>query len=191
MSEHLLMRARRGRRARRSRGQALVEFAAFFVLVMFLLAGVVNIGGLLNDHVSLEYATRQAARTGAVLGQSSNADCAIVGAINAATSNMPNLQVNTIIIYKANASGQPQGLSTETIYSGTATCDPLSGTITPSATTNNYPPSSRSNTPYTEDSLGVEIDYSYTFQIPLITTGAFNAYDRAVMPVSPIVNPTP
>lgn len=187
-------RALRARsRAKRSRGQALVEFAAFFVFIMLLVAGVVDIGGLLDDHVSIEYATRQGARTAAVLGPQASADCAIIGAVQAAVANMPNMVVNQIIIYKAGADGMPLGTSTETSYAGNTTCTVTgtSFTLSRAAILNNYPPASRSNTPFTGDSVGVELDYTYTFQLPLLGAGTFAAADRAIMPVSPITVPTP
>jgi Flp pilus assembly protein TadG len=181
------------RRSRRSPGQALVEFAAFFVFIMLLVAGVVDIGGLLDDHVSIEYATRQGARTAAVLGTQSVADCAIIGAINAAVANMPNMRVTQIIIYKSGANGLPLGSSSETIYPGNTICT-VSGssyTLSQVPTLNNYPPANRSNLAFTEDSVGIELDYTYTFQLPILGGGTFSAADRAIMPVSPITVPTP
>jgi len=187
----------RGMPARRqgapaARGQALVEFAAFFTLIMMLLAGLINVGGLLDDHLNVMYAARQGARTAAVMGTQSMSDCAIVGAVQAALANVPNLQLQQIVIYRADAYGKPQGTSSETIYPGATACTISGGTasFSLSPTTNNYPPGARNNTPYTEDSVGVELDYTYTFQFPLFG-GRFSAADRSVMPVSPITIPTP
>jgi hypothetical protein len=181
------------RRERGQRGQALLEFAAFFVLILFLVAGVVDVGGLLNDHVSIEYATRQAARTGAVLGNQPTADCAIVSAINAAISSVSNVTVTQVMIYDAGADGLPQGATTESIYAGDPTCSILSGTPTLSeaASPNNYPPSSRSDNPFSEDSLGIQVSYDYTFQFPLLGGGAYQGTDYTVMPINPVVLPTP
>lgn len=194
MKAHAKACALRARvRPRRSRGQALIEFTAFFVFIMLLAAGVVDIGGLLDDHVSIEYATRQGARTAAVLGNQSSADCAIIGAIDAAVANMPNMTVNQIVIYKAGSDGLPLGTTTETIYPGNTTCTVSGTTYTLSQvpSINNYPPANRSNLAYTEDTVGIELDYTYTFQLPLLGAGTFSAADRTVMPVSPITVPTP
>jgi Flp pilus assembly protein TadG len=179
--------------SRRSRGQALVEFTAFFVFMMFLLAGVVDIGGLLNDHVSIEYASRQGARTGAVMGTQTNSDCAIVGAIDAAVANMPSMQLTQIIIYQADSNGLPVDSTHETIYPGNTTCTVSGGvpTLSQAPTQNGYPPTSRSNQAFTEDSMGIELDYTYTFTFPLLGSGTFSASDRAVMPVDPVTVPTP
>ena len=194
MNAHARVMAHRARsRRRRSSGQALVEFAAFFVFIMLLIAGIVDIGGLLDDHVSIEYATRQGARTAAVLGNQSTADCAIIGAIDAAVSNMPNMVINQIIIYKAGSNGLPLGTSTETSYPGNTLCTVSGSTFSLSQfpILNNYPPANRSNLAFAEDSVGVELDYTYTFQLPLLGSGTFSASDRTIMPVSPIVIATP
>ncbi len=186
-------RGRRSKGLRHSAGQALIEFAAFFVFMMLLIAGIVDVGGLLDDHVSIVYATRQGARTAAVLGTQPSADCAIIGAIDAAVANMPNMVVTQIIIYKAGSDGLPLGTTTETSYPGNTTCTVAGGTysLSQAPILNNYPPANRSNAAYTEDSVGVELDYTYTFQLPLLGSGTFSAADRTVMPVSPIAIATP
>jgi Flp pilus assembly protein TadG len=193
------MRGRAGRR--RSRAQALVEFATFFVAIMFLLAGMVDIGGLLDDHVNIVYAARQGARTAAVMGQNASADCAIIGAVNAAMANVPNVQVTRIIIYKSDANGAPMLNSSnqpiENAYATGVTCTVSGGTGTLNQTPspNNYPATSRNNALFTEDSIGVEVDYNYTFRLPFapmnLGNSSFFAYDRAIQPVNPITVPTP
>ena len=190
----------RGRRVRRpcrpdgQRGQALLEFAAFLTILLFLIAGVVDVGGLLNDHVTIEYATRQGARTGSVLGDQPISDCAIISAVNAAVANDTSLTITQIIIYSAGADGQPQGMGIdESVYAGDPTCTISSGTSTLSEapSPDNYPPSARNDNPYIEDSLGVEVSYSYAFQFPLLGSGVFQSTDYTVMPINPVVLPTP
>ena len=158
-----------------------------------MVSGVVDVGGLLNAHVSIEYATQQAARVGSVLGDQPTADCGIVSAVNAALSNVANVTVTQIMIYDAGVDGQPQGMSTESIYAGDPTCSIVGGvaTVSPTASPDNYPPSSRNDTPYTEDSLGVQVSYTYAFQFPLIGNGVFASTDYTVMPINPMVLPTP
>jgi Flp pilus assembly protein TadG len=185
----------RPRRRRASSGQALVEFMAFLIFLLFLVQGVVNVGGLLDDHLSIVYATRQGARTAAVLGQQANADCAVVGAVNAAMAGLANVTVTKITVYQANASGQLAGPAD--VYSTTTSGPPIictGTTITPAATQSNYAPTSRNNLPFTEDSIGVRVDYVYTFQFPFFSGGTFAASDYTVMPVNPVglpITPTP
>jgi hypothetical protein len=181
----------RGRRS--ESGQALLEFALFVALILFMIAGVVDVGGLLNDHVSVEYATRQAARTGAVLGSQPTADCAIISAVNASLSSRANIAVTQIMIYNAGADGLPQGIASETVYAGDPTCTIVGNTPTLSevASPDNYAPDLRNDNPYTEDSLGVQVNYTYTFQFPLLGSGTFQTSDYTVMPINPVVLPTP
>jgi len=69
--------------------------------------------------------------------------------------------------------------------------------VQPAALSTGWPPSARSNQPFYEDSLGVQIDYSYTFQFQLVGGGTFTSSDRAIMPIevvgiaSPAPTPTP
>ena len=192
-----------GRRTRRLlRGQALLEFAIFFQVLLFLTIGVIDIGGLLDDHVSIEYAARQGARTGAVLGNAAPAatpystDCAIIGAVQAALVGVPNVSLQWIHIYDAGPDGSfvagspiPQDL-----YAGNSQCGISGGlpTITPAPNPANlnWAPSARNSAAFSEDSLGVQLDYSYTFQFPLVFTGTFLSSDRAIMPLNPAVIPS-
>lgn len=195
-------------RHRRDRGQALIEFAMFFLFLVTLTAGIVDIGGLLNDHINIEYGARQGARTGSVLGNQGAADCAIIGAVDAALSNMPNLQIKGIKVYQAASNGLSTGKEDD--YPAGTSCQVTSGVpciivnggacngnngvcVVPPATACSYLPSARNNTPYTEDSLGVEVDYSYTFSFgfALLISGAFTSSDHAVMPINPVAIPSP
>jgi hypothetical protein len=56
---------RRARRRSAERGQSLVELALVVSLLMFMLAGIVEYGFLLNRYLNLVDATREAARLGA------------------------------------------------------------------------------------------------------------------------------
>lgn len=205
------IRAKRGqrgslgaRRRRRSRGQALLEFSMFVLTMIYLTAGVADVGGLLDDHISLEYAVRQGARTGSVLGNQSNADCAIIDSIDAAVTNMPNLTITEVQIYDAGTNGQilnsSGGVPLVDDYKGNSpycTVSVSGGTTTtiiaPAATTLNYPPANRNNQPFNEDSIGVKVSYSYQIQFSFagFFSGSFNAYDYAVMPINPIAIPSP
>src|SRR6185437_13400203 len=106
-----------------------------------------------------------------------------IGAIQAALTGEPNLTIKQITIYKAGADGLPSG-STKNVYAGNAKCVTSGGasTVQPAALSTGWPPSARSNQPFYEDSLGVQIDYSYTFQFQLVGSGTFSSSDHAVMP---------
>lgn len=184
------------RRRQRQRGQALIEFAMFFLILLYLLAGGTNITFLLNTHLNIVYAARQGARTGAVLGNQGGVtgydpDCAVIGAVDAAVAGMPNLRINKITIYLAGPTGQTVSPALQDRYLGTATCVVTGSvpSIVPSSAIliQGWLPAARNNLPFTADSLGVRIDYTYTFQFPIVPSyGSVTTFDYAVMPIEPV-----
>lgn len=191
-------------RPRRNRGQALLEFSMFVLIMIYMTAGVADIGGLLDDHISLEYAVRQGARTGSVLGNQSNTDCAIIDSIDAAVSGMPNLTITEVQIYDAgtngnvlnDGSGNPlmDDYKGNNPYCTVSTSGGVTTTsISPAGNPLNYLPESRNNQPFNEDSIGVKVFYAYKIQFSFagFFSGTLNAYDYAVMPINPIAIPSP
>ncbi|HEU0028528.1 MAG TPA: TadE/TadG family type IV pilus assembly protein [Ktedonobacterales bacterium] len=194
-------------RRRKSRGQALVELMLFFPLLVFMVVGSTDISTLLDDHLAIVYAARAAARVGSVMGNNQYADCAIIGAVQAALASNRDVTLNQITIYQAtktgaiatNGSSQPL----EDVYPGSAMCvstSPSSGTISVSATVANWPPGGacpacRDATPFTEQSIGVKLDYTYQFEFTPLGGGTFTSSDYAVMPIEVVINqnatPTP
>lgn len=192
------------------RGQALIEFSFIVVILLFLIVGVTDIATLLDVHESLVYAARQGARTGAVIGPVSGADCAIVGAIHSALINQPNLTLNTIYIYQATpgdgvlANGS-RGSAVYEEYPGSVDCNSngqifntQTGTTPQPPLVDGWPPTkadgsaNRMDTPFTnDDSLGVELDYSYQFQFNILGTGNLTGFDYSVFQMNPAALPTP
>ena len=64
-----LLRSRRDR----SRGQSLVEFSVLVPAFMLLLFGMLEFGFVFTHNLTLEYATREGARTGAALADGGTA----------------------------------------------------------------------------------------------------------------------
>jgi Flp pilus assembly protein TadG len=189
-------------RRRANRGQALIELALFFPLLMFMVVGSTDISALLDDHLNIVYAARAGARVGSVMGMNQYADCAVIGAVQAALASDQSITIHQIIIYKADASGgialDSNNNPVEEAYPGTTTCistSPSSGTPSTSPTVDNWPPSSRDVTPFTEQSIGVKIVYTYTYQFDPLGAGTFSSSDYAVMPLEVVINqnatPTP
>lgn len=181
----MLTRSRSGSRPGVARGQALVEFALLLSLLLLMVAAATDEAALLNDHVSIVYASRQGARTASVLGTATDADCATIGAIHAAMATEASITLTRIVIYKAGADGQPASTALEDIYPGNAQCIVSNGaaTITPGAISVGWASSARSTTPFYEDSVGVELDFTYTFQFQLLGSGTLSGTDDAVMPL--------
>lgn len=178
------------RRRRVSRGQALVETALLFTILMLLVAGATDISTLLTDHLNIVYAARQGARIGSTLGASASADCGVIGAVQAALAGDANISLTQIIIYESDANGLPVA-SAEEVYVGSTQCDISTGQPTNLPSVNTWPASARNNTAFLENSVGVELDYRYTFQLNLLGGGSFLSSDHAVAPIEPTLNPTP
>jgi Flp pilus assembly protein TadG len=195
----LMSKARTRRRRGASRGQALVEFMVFVLLLVSMVLGATDIANLLDDHLNIVYAARTGARVGAVMGRNSFADCATIGAIQAALANSPNVQLTLITIYQVDPlnPGLPSA-SSEEVYPGNTMCtstNPNTGTLTQSPSPNTWPASGRNVNPFTESSIGVKLNYTYTFAFEPLGSGTFPSSDFAVMPLEIVINqvatPTP
>ena len=114
------MTARSGPRRDRSRGQALVEFSVLVPAFMLILFGMLEFGFVFTHNLTLEYATREGARTGAALadGGGNAAICAtidpqIIAAVERVLTSpgspIDETHVTTIQIWKATAAGVPTG----------------------------------------------------------------------------------
>jgi Flp pilus assembly protein TadG len=184
-STWLLHASRSGGRPGVARGQALVEFALLLSVLLLLLAGATDEATLLNDHLSIVYAARQGARTASVLGRATDTDCAVIGAVHAALANEGSIALTRIVIYKAGADGRPVSSSLQDVYAGNAQCISSNGvaTVSPAAISIGWSPSARNTQPFFEDSAGVEIDFTYTFQFQLLGSGSLLGTDYAVMPL--------
>lgn len=182
-------RQRMLRKQKRQRGQALVEFAVIMSFVLFpILAGAVDLSNLLDSHMGIVYATRQAARVGAEEDQNAVADCAILGSVFAATQNLNLVTITRIVIFQVDSNGNITG--NKDVYAGNPGCpNPASPPVATPNTWNpaSTPPGVRDDSPPNEDSIGVEIDYSYSWQTGFIAIGNFNGTDQTVMKLNPVV----
>jgi hypothetical protein len=124
----------------RARGQSLVEFSMIITVVMLLLLGMLEFGFVFDHHLTLEYATREGARVGSAMGKTAtpngatvpcdaagneSVDKQIVAAvqrvITSPGSAVVKSRVTEIRIYKANATGDITGSSSNKwIYSASS-----------------------------------------------------------------------
>lgn len=173
------------RRLQRHYGQSLVEFAFFFSIILILIGALIDMTTLLDDHLMVVHATQQGALAGALSGNNSLADCEILAAIYAQTQRLTNVSIARITIYQASSTGTPLGgvgsTTTANVYPGNPGCP--SPASPPSPSIANWQPSVRNAALYTENSLGVEIDYSYSWQTMLINVGSISLSDASVMPI--------
>jgi len=110
-----------------ARGQGVVEFAIILPAILLLLLGVLEFGFAFDHHLTLEYATREGARTGAALANGGNppgcgagqspdrsfVDPLIVAAVERVLTSPGSPvavdQVSRITIYRADADGNATG----------------------------------------------------------------------------------
>ncbi|HEU5200038.1 MAG TPA: hypothetical protein VFU32_10390, partial [Ktedonobacterales bacterium] len=75
-------------------------------------------------------------------------------------------------------------------YAGNPGCPtPPNPPITASPNTWNpaIDPTLRDDSPPNEDSIGIEIDYTYSWQTGFIATGNFTGTDQTIMKLNPVV----
>lgn len=173
-----------------SDGQALVEFAFIIPLFLLLLLGMMEFGVAFNRQLTLEYATREGARTGAALvngggtlgcggGQSPNAadvDPQIIAAVERVLKEPPNdvpilrpidiSQVQGIRVFEVTYSGTITGKGNDWAYSAGAgpVIDGQNLDFVQSSVSWSACSRSNANPP---GSIGVSIVYRYNFITPL------------------------
>jgi hypothetical protein len=181
------------RRRRRSRGQALVEFALAFPIFIVLLLATIEFAFAFNAVLSLNYASRDASLIAAEAGSNNGADCVIVAQVLADLKPpVDSSKITQIIIYRANSSGGPYGggsyVSVGNVWApGTTDCSAYGGSATlPFArTTTNYVEGlpnlatgvggrcdylagCPNNSLRTRDTVGVQVSYTYSWHTPLM-----------------------
>lgn len=196
-----IMRHQRGA----ERGQGMIEFAMVLPLIAMLLLGAIEFGSAYNHHLTLEYATREGARSGGALangggplgcggGQSPNAatvDPQIIAAVErvltAAGSPIVLTDIQRIEIYHADPNGSVISGQTNVWLYGPGG-PPVDGKVLDfyqSSVAWNACQRQNSNP---ADSIGVSLTYRYQAVTALgnfVAIGTITMKDRAVMPVSP------
>jgi hypothetical protein len=196
-------------RERWQRGQAMVETAMVLPLLLLIVIGTLEFGMAFDHNLSIEYATREGARTGAALangggplgcgsGESPNAanvDPAIIAAVErvltSAGSPLRVDEVSEIRIYKANTSGQEPSGGPVNVWTYAAGAGPVVGgaalDFIPDPSRQSWPACSRTNGA-NPDYIGVSLRYRYQMQTPLgsmISMFEIHMQDRTVMSLNP------
>ncbi len=156
---------------RRQLGQSLVEFALVAPLFLLVIFGTIEFCFLYQSVNTANFAAREGARVGAVLGPTDpNADDKIKQAIFSATASGASLlfsQIQMIEIFKSNQNGAvPATLAScrqaanEDVYDGQGNVCNVNAC---SGTTVCWPPSARNATFNASDYLGVRITFVYNW----------------------------
>lgn len=185
------------------RGQSLVEYAMTVPVFLLILLGMLEFGFAFSHHLTMEYSTREGARTGASLANGSDqVACAIVDdqviaavqrVLTGAGSQVSINRIGEIRVYKADANGRELGpVNVWTLGAG-PTVEGVA--LKFRETSSGWNACGRKNlqvgTSDRVDSIGVSITYDYDFVTPLGSlmgiagTAQLRMTDRTVMSLNP------
>ena len=188
-------------------GQSLVEFTMLVPLFLLILFGMVEFGFVFTHNLTLEYATREGARTGAALanGGGNTTTCAVIDpqivaaverVLKSPGSPIDISRVSQIQIWKAATPGGTPitGAVNTWTYTGTATGPTIDGQqLDFTQQSQQWAPCTRDNGS-SPDSVGVSLVYTYRLVTPLSGIAAFfggptaatlGMNDRTVMALNP------
>jgi TadE-like protein len=202
----------RVRRRDRSRGQSLVEFSILVPVILLILLGVLEFGFVFDETMTITYATREGARSGAAFanGNSTTMPCSssvdvdkyIVAAVQRVLegpgSRIAVGRVSEVRIYNANSAGNQIGGQANVWTPATDAGPVVDGQALDFVqSTTAWNACTRTNTwvgTTPPDSIGVSIRYRYQFVTPLAaivsffgpsTTTGLDVSDRSVMALNP------
>lgn len=200
------MRLLRRRRDGHSRGQALLEMAMILPIFLLLILGTLEFGIAFDHNLTLEYATREGARTGSALAngggplgcpgsgtQTATADNNIVAAVERVLTSdgspIKMVNVTEIRIYKATTSGGETAGFVNRWVPGTTAATSTSPALDfqKDLTVQGWAVCSRSNG-NPADSIGVSVRYNYNLQTSLgalLSVVNFQMRDHTVMALNP------
>lgn len=200
------------RRRGRERGQGLVEFAMLVPVFLLLLLGLLEFGFIFDQTMTLNYATREGARSGAAFGKGNtttmpcadvdkNVIAAVQRVLKGPGSRLTLAPSTQIVIYKATAGGTSNGQENTWAYSAG------NGPLVDGQRLDFVPPGvigwnacgriTNATTLIPPDSVGVSIRYTYRFVTPLAAVMGFFGpngasslpiSDRTVMALNPTIN---
>jgi Flp pilus assembly protein TadG len=172
-------------KGRRSRGQALVEFALVIPLFLVIVVAIAEFSFLFTSYVSIGYATHDASQVAATLGNTPGADIAVIERIDNDVMVPANpQQITQVDIYQVDTTtndGSPLGsrINTWTYDGGSHSYTMPDGSTVNlpfTKTANGYPEQGRCNVnkgvgctmfgQTTVDTIGVKIVYQYKWITP-------------------------
>ncbi|HEY4634465.1 MAG TPA: TadE/TadG family type IV pilus assembly protein [Candidatus Limnocylindrales bacterium] len=201
------------RRHTSERGQGLVEFAMVVPLFMLLLLGLLEFGFVFDHAMTLNYATREGARSGAAFaaGNATTMPCAtstdvdkhvmaaIQRVLEAPGSPIVLSRIDDIRIYKATSSGSVSG-GQENVWEYNPGGGPSvdGANLDFSQTSQGWNACTRDNSwsgGAPPDSIGVSVRYQYQYVTPLAAAmqffgsvaggGSLEIADRSIMALNP------
>jgi TadE-like protein len=205
----------RPRRSRSSRGQATLEMALILPVLLLIVLGTLEFGFVMDHKLTLQYASREAARVGSALSDGGGMpgcltiDNEVIAAaariLQSSDSNIEIDQVSEIRIYEADlvgsetdgredVGGAGDDASNVWVYNpgNGPMIDGVPLDFAPVLGSQDWDPcSERQNTGATPDSIGVSVTYTYFSRTPLaalINILDIGMYDFTVFELNPTNN---
>lgn len=178
------------------RGAALVEAAIVLPVLITILLGVIEVGFIFKDSLTISSAVRAGARIGAVDGTNTLSDYDILMAVKSGSSALPSNAIQAVVVYKASttSSALPTGCSS----GSTSSCNYYTGTFVQSAFTSasfgcgtgsvdsNWCPTARLNHQSDPpDYVGVYIKINHSYFTGFFGAGPKVMTDKAVLRIEP------
>lgn len=159
--------------SRREDGASMLEFALVFPLLMLILIGLAEFGLGFRDMLTVNSASREAARVASAVGDDPGADCVIIEAAAAALVGVDTDAVQTVWIYEADDNGDPI-TGVRQVYrpaTGADAADTLVCSDGWVQLEDGYPPGNRSVVSSDLDLLGVRVIFTHRWatQVPPFT----------------------
>lgn len=153
-------------RRRRSRGQALVEFALVAPVFFLMFFGIIEFALINASITTFNFAAKDSARIGSVLGRTdATVDQQIVNDIVGRVGGVVVAKASLIEVFRSDAAGDPPAAVT-----------PVENTYTPvtgsACGVCNWAIDSRNDSLLNADYLGVRITYVYTYLTAFVSGGA-------------------
>jgi Flp pilus assembly protein TadG len=144
---------------------------------MVVLLALIEFAFVFNAMLAVDFATRDGALAAAEAGSASDADCAILRAVDrSVTPPASNSRISEVRVFKADENGQPVGPANVYDRNGSLDCplaDGTAATLPYRLISETYPSKGRCNelagckVQTTVDTIGVQITYEYAWQTPL------------------------
>lgn len=173
--------------------------ALILPVLLVIILGTLEFGFAFDHHMTLEYASREGARTGAALadGDGDTALCATIDAqviaavqrvLTSPGSDISQNEIPEIRIYRAGANGQELGPVNRWTYSPGAGPVVDGENVDYVQASSSWPACSRIANGASPDSVGVSLVYTYRYRTPLTQlfgVRTLTMSDRTVMPLGP------
>ncbi len=94
-----------GHKRSRDKGATLIEASLVFPILILIIMGILELGMVFKDYLTVSYLSREAARIGALAGDDPLADCAILLGIEGLATARDLNRMAAIEIYRASPNG--------------------------------------------------------------------------------------